>query len=44
MKGILNELNHQKDLNNLMQDKVSKLEMSLKHSEVFPLPLPFYIF
>ncbi|XP_050250047.1 kinesin-like protein KIN-UC isoform X2 [Quercus robur] len=33
MKGILNELNHQKDLNNLMQDKVSKLEMSLKQSE-----------
>ncbi|XP_075671192.1 kinesin-like protein KIN-UC isoform X3 [Castanea sativa] len=33
MKGILNELNHQKDLNNLTQDKVAKLEMSLKHSE-----------
>nr|XP_023912109.1 kinesin-like protein KIN-UC isoform X3 [Quercus suber] len=33
MKGILSELNHQKDLNNLMQDKVAKLEMSLKHSE-----------
>lgn len=33
MKGIVNELKHQKDHNNLMHDKVAKLEMSLKHSE-----------
>ncbi|KAK9283707.1 hypothetical protein L1049_011957 [Liquidambar formosana] len=33
MKDILNELNHQKDQNNLMRDEVAHLEMSLKHSK-----------
>ncbi|XWS56402.1 hypothetical protein CRYUN_Cryun09bG0082600 [Craigia yunnanensis] len=33
MKGILAELNCQKDHNSLMQDKISDLEMSLKQSK-----------
>lgn len=37
MEEILRELNHQKDHNNLMCDKVAQLEMGLKHSKVLPL-------
>ncbi|XP_031257346.1 kinesin-like protein KIN-UC [Pistacia vera] len=33
MKDFLSELNRQKDHNNLMHDKVSQLETSLKHSK-----------
>ncbi|KAJ0047225.1 hypothetical protein Pint_05992 [Pistacia integerrima] len=33
MKDFLSELNRQKDHNNLMRDKVSQLETSLKHSK-----------
>lgn len=53
MKRNINELNYQKDLNNLMQEKVAHLEMNLKNSKVssfffclpigFSLPLTIYV-
>lgn len=35
IKGILNELNYQKELNSLMHEKVAHLETCLKNSKVF---------
>lgn len=35
MKEILNELNCQKDQNDVMSEKVAQLEVNLKYSKVF---------
>lgn len=35
MKDMLNELNHQKDQNDFLSEKVAQLEVNLKYSKVF---------
>uniref|UniRef100_A0A5B7C3W1 Protein ARMADILLO REPEAT KINESIN1 n=1 Tax=Davidia involucrata TaxID=16924 RepID=A0A5B7C3W1_DAVIN len=42
MKGILNELNHQKGHNDFMRDEVARLEMSIKHNKQHQLESTTY--
>ena len=39
IKDMLGELNHQKDQNDVMLDKVAQLEVSLKQSKVILISL-----